>query len=87
MNRVLGAVLVLAVAGTAEAGIFGGQKKLPRAISLTSDRVERSRAIGSQQSKHPPKKYSGPSWGSAFDQVLKNYPPREPVHHVMRSER
>jgi hypothetical protein len=79
-------VLTMAGAATAEAGILGGGKKLPKPISLTTKRVERSLTYG-QQVKHPPKKYSGASWGSRFDQVRDNYPVRPPIHYIMTPER
>lgn len=84
--RTLSAVLLLAAATTAEAGILGGRKKLPQAISLTSTRVERSLTYG-LQAKHPPRKYSGPNWGSRFDLARDNYPDRRPAPYLMRPER
>lgn len=65
--RVAAAVVVLALgAGRADAGIFGGMFKgkggLPAPISMITDRMNRSQTTGLVM-RHPPKKYSNPSWG------------------------
>jgi hypothetical protein len=79
------AVLLVVVAVPASAGILGG-KKLPRAISYVDKRVDRSDRVGGIV-KHPPAKYSKPGWGSRFDLVRDNYPPRPLTPFLMHQER
>ena len=66
---VVAAVLV-SVTGIAEAGIFGSQDKLPKAISLITERVERNPFVGFQ-ARHPPKQYSAQQWGARWDLSFK----------------
>jgi hypothetical protein len=74
------AVALVATAGSAQAGIgdlFKKPSSLPAPISNVAERVERS-AVATQIGivRHPPKEYSGSDWGSRFDQIKHNYPPR-----------
>jgi len=78
---------LLAAAGNADAGIFKKPSSLPTPISLTDERVERS--AGATQpllQNHPPPNYSGPDWGSRFDQIKNNYPPRPLTPRLRRPE-
>jgi hypothetical protein len=76
------ALALLLVAGHAEAGIFGGGDKLPKPISMTGERVHRSRSEGFQ-GRHPPKEYSGIGWGRRQDLTLKVWVrPLKPSLHV-----
>ncbi len=79
-----------AVAGTAEAGILDVFKKpggLPKPISYVGERVSRSSASGQDVLvRHPPSQYSGPEWGSRFEQIKHNYPPRPLSPSFRRSE-
>jgi hypothetical protein len=69
--RFLGVALAVALfAGRAEAGIFGSGDRLPKPISLTSNRVERSSNQGFP-ARHPPKEYSNPKWGTRWDLAFK----------------
>ncbi|HET7293998.1 MAG TPA: hypothetical protein VFM88_16350 [Vicinamibacteria bacterium] len=69
-----------AVAGTAEAGILDAFKRpggLPKPVSYVGERVARSNVpTQTVLVRHPPKQYSEPGWGSRFDQIKHNYPPR-----------
>ena len=88
--RLLLSLAALAAAGNADAGVrefFKRPGSLPTPISLTNERVERS--AGATQAllqKHPPPNYSGPDWGSRFDQIKNNYPPRPLTPRLRRSE-
>jgi hypothetical protein len=86
--RFLAGVALTAILGAApaSAGILGGQKKFPKAISYVGERVERSKPAGAIV-KHPPKKYSGPGWGSRFDQARNNYPDKPLMPFVMAQDR
>lgn len=87
LRFLLPVVVLLVAAGTAEAGIrdvFKRKVGHPKPISNVTDRVEKS--AGATQGmlvRHPPKQYSGHEWGSRFDQVRNNYPPR-PVSPPLR---
>jgi hypothetical protein len=35
--------------------------------------------------RHPPGKYSAPEWGSRFDQIKNNYPPRPLLPYLRHS--
>jgi hypothetical protein len=85
LRFLLSVVALLAAAGHAGAG--STQRRLPKPISLIDDRVERS--AGATQgvlATHPPAKYSGPDWGSRFDQIKYNYPPRPLTPRLKRPE-
>lgn len=85
--RLLACAAVLAFLSTpAEAGIFGGKKKLPTPIRYTADRVDRSPRFG-RIVKHPPKQYSRPNWGSRFDLMRDNYPARAVMPFLTHQER
>ncbi len=97
LRLLLSLAALLATAGSADAGVReffsdvkGAFKKpgsLPTPISLTHERVERS--AGATQpflQNHPPPNYSGPGWGSRFDQIKYNYPARPLTPRLQRSE-
>jgi len=90
LRLLLSLAAFLATAGNADAGVRDFFKKpasLPTPISLTQERVERS--AGATQpflKNHPPPNYSGPDWGSRFDQIKYNYPPRPLTPRLRRSE-
>ena len=86
LRMLLTAVAVLAAAGCASTG-GSKQTRLPKPISLIDERVERS--AGATQPlvvSHPPTRYSGFDWGSRFDQIKYNYPPRPLTPRLRRSE-
>jgi hypothetical protein len=94
LRLLLSIVALVAVTGTAEAGVRSFFKSalqkpggLPKPIGYTSERVERSGvAMQSFLVRHPPAKYSGHDWGSRFDQIKHNYPPRPLSPPLRRSE-
>ena len=90
LRLLLSLAALLATAGNADAGVrefFSTKPGLPKPISLTDERVERSAgATRPLAVTHPPPKYSGPDWGSRFDQIKYNYPPRPLTPRLRRSE-
>lgn len=80
------AALLIAASIPAEAGVFSSKKKLPTPIRYTSNRVERS---GPQTGivRHPPKRYSKPSWGSRFDLARDNYPAKPLTPFLLHQQR
>ncbi len=90
LRLLLPIVALLGTAGSVEAGIRDAFKKpssFPKPISLIDDRVERSAAATRELIKrHPPGKYSGAEWGSRFDQIKNNYPPRPLAPFLMRRD-
>lgn len=76
----------LVVAAPASAGILGGGRKLPKPISHVREAVDRSDRAGGIV-KHPPAKYSKPEWGSRFDLVKDNYPPRPLMPYLRHQDR
>lgn len=85
--RLLACAAALAFLSTpAHAGFLGGKKKLPSPIRYTTDRVERSPHVGGII-KHPPRKYSGQSWGSRFDLMLHGYPTKPLMPFLLHQDR
>ncbi|HJS59574.1 MAG TPA: hypothetical protein VKA01_15825 [Vicinamibacteria bacterium] len=87
LRLLLSLAALLAAADNADAGVFKKRGGLPTPISLTDERVERSAgATKPLVQKHPPPNYAGPDWGSRFDQIKYNYPPRPLTPRLRRLE-